>query len=286
MSIYSDIVSSTDLGHDPTAYVEVGEITLPSDAKFPVALMALLVLHTRAADEAFSGVLRVSSDDLGYGRQTFVVGPYAGCAPATNIGETPIRPEVVPLFWKPQKGKDASKASILIEYAPALPDPAAGVSGVVSCIFEGGKNPTPENVLDWISHGMCYRASGHDQIDLAAGAALATKLGDLKVPGWAKAITGIKSILMPNDFAAGEEVNGYIELESTMPNFGPQKWPLGVGQNAGLGTAVGHGMHAGKVDLMGMYMPCTGKTEDITVTLNMVVVLSNASGGNMSLSWM
>lgn len=286
MSIYSDIVTSTNLGHDPTAFVEVGEITLPSDAKFVTHLLALMVAHTRAADEALSGVLRISSDDLGYGRQTFTIGPYCGVGPATNIGETAIRPEVVPLFWKPQKGKDASKASILIEYAPSLPDMAAGMSGVVACVFEAGKNPTPENIIDWISHGMCYRASGHDQIDLAAGAALATELGDLKVPGWAKAITGIKSVLMPDAFAAGEEVNGYIELESTMSNFGPQKWPLGVGQNAGLGTAVGHGMHASKVDLLGMYIPCTGKTEDITVTLNMAVVLSNASAGNVSLSWM
>lgn len=285
MAIYSDVVVDTDSGHDPTAFVEVGEITLRSDAKFPIAAQILAVAHTRAAAEALSGVLRISSDDLGYGRQTFTVGPYTGGAPATNIGETPILPEIVPLHWKPQKGKDANKAGVLFEYSPSLPDPAAGMSIVVALLYEAGKNPTPENILDWVGHGMCHRAAGHDQIDAAAGAALATELGDLKIPGWAEALTGIKSVIMPDAFAAGEEINGYIELESTMPDFGPQKYPLGVGQNAGLGTALGHGMHSPKVPHMGMYFPTTGKTEDVTVTLNMVVVLSGASACNMSLSW-
>jgi hypothetical protein len=266
--LYSDVVTAASVGATAGTYDSVGAVTLRADATYVYGFWVEAALATSTAAEAYSGVLKVNSNDLGVGDQTYPCPPFVGGSPATNIGFTVSDAMFIP-FFKVCKGKTV----INFSYSSNLPDPTGAASVVVGVVYEAGKGSIPSDVLKAWPYMSPIGYGGVTQSKAAITAASATTIGDVTIPGSAKELIGVMQYMIPNLFTAGEEVCGYVEYTSTIPDFSPQKWPFVAAVNAPLGTAVGKGAELQAPVPMCMYFATTGQNETVTakVTLNVAV---------------
>lgn len=270
MALYSDVVTAAAVGATAGTYDSVGTITLRADAKYLYGFWVSAATATSTAAEAVSGSLKISSPDLGIGDQTFSCPPYNGGAPATNIGFTCNAAEFIPMFKKV-----AGKTTINIYFSSNLPDPTGATSVVVGCVYEAGIDgkQIPGEVMKTWPYMAPVGVGGVNQSKAAITTVAATAIGDVTIPGWASEIIGFKHYMIPNLMTAGEEVNGYVEYTSTIPDFSPQKWPLAFAVNAPLGTPVGAGAAPIEVPSFATYFPKSSQNETISakVALNVAI---------------
>jgi hypothetical protein len=270
--LYSDVVTSASAGATAGTFDNIGTITLRSDAKFIYGMWVEAALATSTAAEAFSGVLQVTSSDLGIGSQLFAVPPFNGGAPATNIGYSANRTRFVPLF-KQCHGKEQIK----IDYSSNLPDPTGAASVVVGVVYEAGagNQPTiPKDVMATFPE-MSMVSCGGDVKSVAAVTLVGgTAVGDLKAPAWSTEIVGLECYIVPNLMTAGEERVGYVEFTSTIGDFSPQKWPFAYGINAPLGTPVGQGLTAFDPVRYAFYFQKAKQNETITAKVYLNVAIT------------
>jgi hypothetical protein len=241
---------------------------LRADARYLYGFWVCAATATSTAAEAVSGVIKISSSDLGIGDQTYSCPPYNGGAPATNIGYTANQAEFIPMFRAV-----AGKTTISVSFSSNLPDPTGAASICVGCVYEAGPGQIPSDVVKMWPYMAPIAAGAVTQSKAAITTVAATAIGDVSIPGWAKEIVGFKHYMIPNLMTAGEEVVAYVEYTSTIPDFGPQKWPLAFGVNAPLGTPVGQGVAPQIVAPMACWFPKSGQNETISakVALNVAI---------------
>jgi hypothetical protein len=268
MAIYSKIVANASRGATAGTFDTVGTISLRSDAQRLLGLLLEAGLATNTAAEAYSGVTRISSADLGISNMTYSCPPYLGGAPATNIGYSVANTEFLPFNWA-TKGKE----NILVEYSSNLPDPTGAASVVAAMVYSGGPKPTTSTDMEFMPLMNPLIGKGAVTTSTAAVNAVSTAGTDATIPAWAKRIIGMKQYIIPNLFTAGEERVGYCTYRSTVPDWDPQEWPFAAAINAPLGTAVGKGLEIQAPIAMATSFPLTGKNETIstTIVLNVAV---------------
>ena len=264
MAIYSKVVANASRGATAGTYDTVGTVTLRSDAQRLVGVLLEAGLATNTAAEAYSGAARISSADLGISNMTYSCPPYLGGGPATNLGYSVANTEFLPFNWA-VKGKEG----ILIEYTSNLPDPTGAASVVAAMLYSGGPKPTTSTDMEFCPTMNPLIGKGACNLSTAAVTAVSTAGTDLTIPAWASRIIGMKQLIVPNLFTAGEERVGYVIYRSTMPDWDPQEWPFIYAVNAPLGTAVGKGMEAQAVQPFCASFPTTKKNE----TLSPVITL-------------
>ena len=267
--LYSDVVTAADVGKTAGTYDVVGSVTLRADARYVYGFWIAAALNVATAAEAFSGSLKFNSSDLGIGDQTYSVPPYTGGSPATNNMFGAQEPEFVPMF-KQVHGKEV----LNFLYSSNLPDPTGGASVVVGVVYEAGKGSIPADAMKQWPYMSPIAVGGVNQSKAAITTVGATAIGDVIIPGWAKEIIGVKQYMLPNLFTAGEEVNGYVELTSTIPDFSPQKWPLCMTINAPVGTAVGGGANPQKVPAMAAYFAKSLQNETVSAKVTLVAAIT------------
>jgi len=276
MPLYSDVVTAAAVGATAGTFDAVGSITLRADAKTLYGFWVDAVLATSTAAEAGSGVVKISSSDLGIGDQTFSCPPYCGGAPSTNIDFRGSEAEFIPMFME-CKGK--SKIDVL--FSTNLPDGTGACSVVVGAVYEAGPGTIPADVrAKWPEMSPVGRGAVTQSLAVATAVG-PTTIGDVNIPGWATEIVGIKQFMVPDLMTAGEEINGYVEYSSTIPDFTPQRWPLGFGLSAPLGTPVGKGANMQKCPAMACYFPKAAQNETITAKIALVVAITT---GNPAIS--
>lgn len=269
--LYSDVVNSASVGATAGTFDNIGTITLRSDAKYLYGFWVSAALATATAGEAFSGLLQVTSSDLGLGSQLFACPPVLGGAPATNIGYSANKCKFIPMF-KQVHGKEQIK----IDFSSNVPDPTGAASVVVGCVYEAGSGSQPTIPKDVMASfpEMAMVSTGGDVKSVASVTLVGgTTVGDLKAPAWATELVGVECFIVPNLMTAGEERCGYVELTSTIGDFSPQKWPLAYGINAPLGTAVGQGVTIAESLRYAWYFQKARQNETITakVFLNVAI---------------
>jgi hypothetical protein len=268
MAIYSKIVANASRGATAGTFDSVGNIVLRSDAQRLVGVLLEAGLATNTAAEAYSGICRLSSADLGVSNMTYSCPPYLGGGPATNLGYSASNTEFLPFNWA-TKGKE----TVTVEYSSNLPDPTGAASVVAAMVYSGGPKPTTSTDMEFMPTMNPLIGKGAVATSSSAVAAVSTAGTDATVPAWAKRIVGFKQYMIPNLFTAGEERVGYCIYRSTVPDWDPQEWPFMCGINAPLGTAVGKGVELQSVQPFAASFPMTGKNETIstTITLNVAV---------------
>jgi hypothetical protein len=272
MALYSDVVSSAAVGATAGTFDAVGTITLRTDAKYLYGFWVTSVLATSTAAEACSGVIKINSSDLGIGDQTYSVGPYRGGAPGTNIDMTCSPAEFCPMFM-PVSGK----TQINVLFSTNLPDGTGACSVVVGAVYEAGNASPPADVMKrWPLMSPIGKGAVNQSVAVVTTVA-ATAIGDVTIPGWAKEIIGFKHFMVPDLITAGEEIGGYVEYTSTIPDFGPQKWPFVFAINASLGTAVGAGASAQCVEAFAAYFPKSSQNETLTAKVYLTTAVTTGN---------
>ena len=273
MALYSDVVAAAAVGAAAGTFDAVGSITLRADARDLYGFWINAVLATATAAEACSGVIKISSSDLGIGDQTFSCPPYCGGAPATNIDFRESEAEFIPMFIPGVKGK--SKIDIL--FSTNLPDGTGACSVVVGAVYEAGPGGSPADVrAKWPEMSPVGKGAITQSVAVVTTVA-PTAIGDVSIPGWATQIVGFKHFMVPDLITAGEEINGYVEYTSTIPDFTPQKWPFAFAIGASLGAAVGKGANVQRVPAMAAWFPKSEQNETITAKVIMVVAITTGN---------
>ena len=132
--LYAKSVSAASVGATAGTYDSIGSVTLRSDAKYVYGFLVSAALATSTAAEAYSGILKFNSSDMGIGDQLFLCPPVLGGAPATNIGYSANKTEFIP-FFKAVGGKEV----LNFLYSSNLPDPTGAASVTVAVVYEGGE---------------------------------------------------------------------------------------------------------------------------------------------------
>jgi ABC-type Fe3+-hydroxamate transport system substrate-binding protein len=200
---------------------------------------------------------------------TWLVPPYIGGGPATNLGYAPVATEFVPFNWA-TKGKE----NIVVTYTSNQPDPTGAASVVASLMYSGGSKATNPTDLEWLPDVNPLIAKGSVSSSQAPVTATSTAGNAITVPAWAQRIVGLKQIIVPNLMTAGEERVGYLTWRSTIPDWDPQEWPFAYAVGAPLGTPVGIGASAYLARVMATSFPMTGKNETLTPTIILNVGLT------------
>ena len=273
MPLYSDVVTAAAVGATAGTFDAVGTITLRADAKDLYGFWIAAVLATATAAEAASGVVKISSSDLGIGDQTFSCPPYNGGAPATNIDFRVSEAEFIPMFIKDVKGK----SEIDILFSTNLPDGTGACSVVVGAVYDSHAGTIPQDVLaKWPEMSPVGKGAINQSVAVVTAVG-PTAIGEVSIPGWAREIVGLKHFMVPDLMTAGEEINGWVEYTSTIPDFTPQKWPLAFAIGAPLGTPVGTGANAPRVPAMAAYFPKGGNNEKITAKIGLVAAVTTGN---------
>lgn len=269
MAIYSKVVANASVGATAGTYNSVGNIVLRSDAARLLGVLLEAGLATNTAAEAYSGITRLSSADLGISNMTYSCPPYLGGAPATNIGYSISNTEFLPFNWA-VKGKE----TITVEYSSNLPDPTGAASVVAAMVYSGGLKATTSTDMEWMPQMNPLIGKGAVTTSSSAVNLVSTAGTDATIPAWAKRIIGMKQYIIPNLFTAGEERVGYNIYRSTVPDWDPQEWPFQAAINAPLGTAVGKGAEVQAIQPFATSFPMTGKNETISTTIILNVAVT------------
>jgi hypothetical protein len=279
MAIYSKVVASAAVGATAGTYNSVGVITLRSDATMVYGFIVEAAETIATAATSRVGLLRITSSDLGIGPQVFMVPPYTGGDPATNIGFKAYRSEWVP-FVKACMGKE----QITVDYSQATPGTAIAHSVVVSCVYEAGSTKSSAEARAFMPFMAPISAGGTTNGAASVTTVAETSLGDLTIPAWASEIVGIKIIDLPN-LAGAEERVGYVKLRSTIPNFDPQEWPLVFAIAPSLGTPVGKGVEIQDATPWMMGFPKVSQNETVSAYFVFNVAITTGDGVIVGLYW-
>jgi len=275
MVLYSKQVANASVGATAGTFDNVGTITLRTDAKKTLGFWVCAAPTVRTAAIETTGVLKISSSDLGIGAQTFMCPPYDGGAPVTNIGMDACKAEFIP--WVVDcKGKE----QIVVDYSTNLPSSGVAQSVVVALIYDAGKSSAlgSEALKTWPD--MAPIAKGATTVSQATITTVAETqiVTTMTVPAWAKEIIGIKCLIIPNLMTAGEERVGFVRFRSTIPDFEPMEIPFRSSILPALGTPVGKGVTVQDATAMGMSIPLTGNTETITAYVVLNVAITTGDG--------
>lgn len=292
MQIHGDAVTSTGAGGTSDAFDNVGTIRTRKDAVQLYGFFCTAGPVTGTAAEAQIGQYRFTNNDLGI--STIKTGPpFAGGAPATNIGYNVHLP-----YWIPCKrgstGNPIGQVDLVVDHSSHTPDVAVANAVAIAAVYSstGASNaPIPAEVLDAYRLGVPSVLPGSlvynsDAEAVAAATTVAeTAITDLVVEKAADAIVGFSTSWAPDAFAA-EELIGFIRYRSSIPNFEPQEW-LMPGCGAPLGTAVGTGSSFPSAADYATFFP-KDVGELTTVTPNVVwvaAVTTNAPTVSADVSW-
>jgi hypothetical protein len=270
--LYCDVVTAASVGATAGTFDSIGTVTLRADARNLLGFWVEAALATSTAAEAFSGVIKVSSSDLGIGDQTFSCPPYSGGAPATNIGMSAVASEFFPMYRAV-----GGKTTISFSYSSNLPDPTGAASVVVGVIYEAGSGTIPADAMKNWPNMAPLSVGAVTQSKASITTVAATAVGSVTIPGWATEILGFKQYMVPNLMTAGEETVGYVEYTSTIPDFAPQKWPFAFAINAPLGTPVGQGANAFDPCVMGAWFQKSKQNETINANVYLNVAITTGS---------
>lgn len=271
MPVHADTITSTGAGGVADTFDNVGTVELRSDATKVLGIWVNAVPVTATAAEAIHGQLRVTSSDLGVGAQIYNAPPRMGGAPATNIDFRTSLPEFIPFVYSEVQGKE----NIVIDYSTHLQDPTAANAVTATVVYETRGEGLPEELkMHWPY--MAPITSGGDAEATGQVTALGpTAMTNLNIPAWAQAIIGFGQTIVPDLMTTAEEVIGFVQYTSTIPDFEPQEWPLLMAYGAPLATPVGKGAEAQiPFGYLGGYFPATGKNETITPSIALVAAVT------------
>ncbi len=231
MTVYCECVRSVDAGGTADTWTELGTITLRSDARQLLGVLVNAAIITRTAIEPMGGQIKVSCPELKLGEVKAACQPYHGNACATNPGMAPSLTEFIPILQDV-----VGNARVTVSFSTHIPSPTAGCSVIAGVVYVAGP---PNASDDWDERfpEMAPIAGGADsEADDTILAASYEALTALEIPGAAEEIVGFKIGMSPGEETAGEESIGEIDFRSTIPDFGPQNWPIGIAYSASLGT--------------------------------------------------
>jgi hypothetical protein len=293
MQIHSDVVTNTGAGGTSDTFDNVGTIRTRADAVQLYGFFVSAGPVTGTAAEAQIGQYRFTNNDLSI--STIKTGPpWAGGAPATNVGYNTHLP-----YWIPCKrgssGDPIGQVDLVVDHSSHTPDVAVANAVAVAAVYSARGamgSLIPQEVLDLYRMGSPGQLPGgliynSDAEAVAAATTVAeTAITDLVVEKSSSGIVGFGSSWAPDAFAA-EELIGFIRFRSSLPNFEPQEWIM-PGCGAPLGTAVGTGSSLNTQADYATFFP-KEKGELTTITPNVVwvaAVTTNAPTVSADVSWM
>lgn len=271
MVLYAKCVNNASVGATAGTFDNVGSIQVRNDAKKLLGFWVEAAPTVNVAAVAFSGILKISSNDLNMSPQTFICPPFIGGSPATNVMMSAQRTMWIPMV-KDLKGKEV----ITIDFSQNLPTNGTACS-VVVCMVYDAKTPSSlgtEALKAWPY--MAPIAAGAQTVSQASVTTVAETAVTTQVfiPSWATEIVGIAAVMVPNLMTAGEEVVGSVTLRSTLTDFDSQEWPFVFSVNPPLGTPVGSGIAAQEVPAMAMSFPLDGKNNTVNVYVKLNVAIT------------
>ena len=276
MGTYIDIVNLSS-GTTLDVYGSSGTITLSAAARRVIGLVNIGADPTYTTAEGSASLIRLSSNDLGYPNQVFVSGPYTTSGPGTNGSGQGMVQDIIPLDCE-AKGNEvitidvATTATITTARLHTVALIYADEFGVSSDWKQKFPNMVP-------SLGGDYR--GSSQITTTR-----TGIGTaISVPSWVTEVIGVKAgVLKTGAITGGEEVMGYIELQSSIKGVSPQNFPTNA-LGATLGTPVGTGMYHDLIP----WIPCSirkeRKPETLTAFINLRTTVTTANRCWVSVAW-
>ena len=275
MTVYCDVVN-VSTGTAVNTFGASATVTLNSKAKRVIGIVSSGADATFTAEEGAASVLRIASDDLGFGNQDFPIPPYTTSGPATNGSGQGAKQNILPLDWE-AKGNERVVVDV-------------GLTGTITVarLHAVGVIYTDEMPLpnDWkMRFPGIVNVKGGASVNASQLTTTETALTAITVPGWAKEIIAAKAaVLKTGAITAAEEVLAVFRLNSTIPDLGIQEFPSnGIG--ATLGTPVGTGISFDDIPWIPMYVPMRGKNETVTPQVNLRTAVTTANRVVFGLAW-
>jgi len=262
-----------------------GTVTFPSNVSRLWGIIDTIVDATYTTAEGSAIEIRFNSGDIPLGNQVYLGGVLETSGPATDgsgqAGIQHFRGLDIPVV---------GNNSLTVDLAPTTTISVARLAELGILTASGSPD------AQWWSSarsGMVPPIKGAGTVSFSQTTTTATDLTAITVPGSApgggptRAIVGCTPILHKTGArTAGEEVLGFIQLNSTINDIGTQNYPTN-GQGATLGTPVGTGMsNDSLLDAeCPLYVPMTGKNETVTGRINLRTAVTTANRGALTVFW-
>jgi hypothetical protein len=258
---------------ETTGYTNVLSIRLKQNARYIVGLSYLIVPAIQTVNVASRPKLKITSSDLGFVGEEFLLDSGIGDPIATNNPNMNVVAGILPLLPRIDAGEGYDNALFEVDIGSTVAI-TGGWSGAIGLIYSD--RPVGFDFWSGLMSGIPIRASGSSFVTGTGKASSLTNLStDLKIPAYASLLTAIEPSVDVQDETTEEEVAGIMKLSSkAIVDFEPQLWVIGNGAIPSLGTPqIGAGVQ--KSRSYSTHFPLPRQAFDISVDFKLCQLLTN-----------
>jgi len=228
-----------------------------------------------AATGGYGIQLQVQSSSLSLADQRFLTGPWASSGAATNSSGQGMVPDLIPVDW-PAAGNEA----ITFATAPTVAA-TTGISTILGIMYCDVLPPA-----DWCGQfPLELMAKGGYVVDAQQLSIARTALAAINIPTWASEIIAARGVaLKAGAITAGQSVQAYFEITSTIPDVTPMKIVTNS-EGATLGTPVGTGQYNDAMPWTPIYFQNPGGTQTLTPYVDLVAAVSTGNEVLFGVEW-
>jgi hypothetical protein len=287
MKVWCDSVDVAASGKTAGTYDAVGTVTIrASGANHILGILASVADTKPTSGEGGAPIVQVNSQDLGISNQRFQLASIVTDGIGTHDKEAPVVTEFIP--FKAQNGAKLGNAKIDISISTSVAK-TEGYDAAIGILYSDSL-PDQQFFVELMA-GICARATGGGVAVSAAGVKAATATAfatGISVSSAAKELIGLLGIANTNAPTAAEAAVGVVEFtSSSIADFAPQKWPLGIAYTASLGTPVGTPVTASRRN--GFYYPTRFPLPQVNFTMDVSMLfataLTNEADGIAGAKW-
>ena len=273
LTIHIKTVTGSAVGTSTGAPEALTTLTTIADCEDILGFTIVNTGATVTAGEAFTGTFNINWGGLSTYEWKIPAAKAFGGGPATNIEAVVINPDFIP-FLPIGKKETFKGVDIVCSYEAEEPEPTSECDAMFSVWMADGSYPKEvlSNVDRIVTRPKLIKTATED----VSGTDAAKKFGEsITIPGGLTEIVAIISTIQLDAAPThSEEFLGYLQWDTTCPNFSPLETPLPC-LHASLGTPVG-GSVVSKRSILPMHIPLPNRQTTWTPTAILETVTSGA----------